>query len=119
MANFGIRCQQVVVFVLGLAVAASSYWIDGWWLDSGGGLLRVVISLFTIGMLVALWQMASAWTSGAALWLGAFMGMGGVLFRVGPGTIWPIVLVVDAGISAVAVLAGVVTGVGINQRRRR
>jgi hypothetical protein len=118
MSNFKIRGQQVVVFVLGLAVAASSYWMDGWWLDSGAGLLRVAMTLFAASMLAALWQMASPWISGAALWLGAFIGMGTVLFRVGPGTIWPIVLVVAAGISAGAVLAGVVTGVGVNRLRR-
>jgi hypothetical protein len=44
--------------------------------------------------------------------------MATVLFRVGPGTIWPIVLVVGGGLAAAAVFAGVVAGLGLDRLRR-
>ena len=113
-----MRGEQVTAFALGLAVAAFSYWMDGWWLDSGAGVLRTTLGLFAIGAIMAIWRTGSLLAAGVALWLGAFVGMGGVLFRVGPGTIWPIVLVVAAGISAGAVLAGALAGVGVNRLRR-
>jgi len=45
-----------------------------------------------------------------AIWAGANIGMSAVLFRVGPGTLFPIVLVIGAGISAAAVAAGSLIG---------
>ena len=118
MSKFSSRGGHIAAFVLGLAVAAFSYWMDGWWLDSGGGAFRTTLGLFVIGALVALRRGDSPWAAGRALWLGAFIGMAAVLFRVGPGTIWPIVLVVGAGLAAAAVFTGVVAGLGLDRLRR-
>ena len=74
-----------------------------------------VIALAVLAALVAI--VALKWPFGpreaatvAALWGGANIGMGAMLFRAGPGTIFPIVLVMGAGISALAVGAGSLVG---------
>jgi uncharacterized protein YraI len=46
----------------------------------------------------------------AALWTGANIGIAVVLFTAGPGTVFPIVLAIGAGISAAAVGAGSAIG---------
>jgi hypothetical protein len=117
MSRFSSRGGHTAAFVLGLAVAAFSYWMDGWWLDSGRGALRTTSGLIVIGALVALGRGDSPWAAGRALWLGALIGMAIVLFRVGPGTIWPIVLVVVAAVAAAAVFTGVVAALALNRLR--
>jgi hypothetical protein len=104
--------------MLGIIVAALSYWMDGWWLNSREGAVRTAFGLFVIGALVALGRRDSPWAAGRALWLGAFIGMATVLFRVGPGTIWPIALVVGAGLAAAAVFIGVVAALTFDRLRR-
>jgi hypothetical protein len=118
MSRFSVRRQQVAIFALGVAVAAFSYRVDGWWLDSGAGALRTMLGLFVIASLLTLLRTGPLWGACAALWLGAFVGTAGVLFRVGPGTIWPIVLILAAGILALAVFAGGAVGYGVNRLRR-
>jgi len=117
MSRFSSRGGHVAAFVLGLAAAAFSYWMDGWWLNSRESALRTTFGLFVIGALAALRRMDSPWAAGRALWLGAFIGMTTVLFRIGPGTIWPIVLVVGAGLTAAAVFTGVVAALTLERLR--
>ena len=50
--------------------------------------------------------------------LGAFLGCAVALFIVGPGNLWPIVLVFDAAIISVAVLIGGVAGNAYRSRKR-
>jgi hypothetical protein len=45
-----------------------------------------------------------------AVWVGAVIGMTVTLFRIGPGTIWPIVLVVGSAVAGAGVLMGVLLG---------
>jgi hypothetical protein len=93
-------------FVLGCSAAIVLQTMYGWWLNSGTGVVRTTLVLFTLGFLVALWRSGSPRARLVALWLGTFLGMTGVLFRTGPGNIWPIVLAVAATMTAGAVLAG-------------
>jgi hypothetical protein len=86
----------------------------GWWLNSGRG---VVITALTLAVLAALVAAALKGpfrsreaAAVAALWAGANIGMAVMLFRVGPGTIFPIVLAMGAGISALAVGVGSLAG---------
>ena len=86
----------------------------GWWLNSGRG---VVITALTLAVLAALVAAAlkrpfrsREAAAVAALWAGANIGMAVMLFRAGPGTIFPIVLAMGAGISALAVGVGSLAG---------
>jgi hypothetical protein len=53
-----------------------------------------------------------------ALWAGAISGTTVVLFSIGPGTIWPIVLVIAAAITAGAVFGGAFVGFAAIRFRR-
>jgi hypothetical protein len=95
----------------------------GWWLNSGRG---VAITALTLAVLAALVAAAlkgpfrSRQTAAmAALWAGANIGMAAMLFRAGPGTIFPIVLAMGAGISALAVGVGSLAGVVLASVSRR
>ena len=83
----------------------------GWWLDSSRGVAMTVVVLAVLA--AAIGVRFPAWpvrprnaVPVAALWAGANIGMAIVLFSVGPGSIFPIVLAMGAGISAIVVAAG-------------
>jgi hypothetical protein len=113
-----MRISLIVAFALGIAVAIVSFRIDGWWLDSSAGVLHMVLSLLAVGLIVALWQQRAPWAGGLASTAGAVAGTTGVLFRMGPGTLWPIALVVAACVSAAAVLTGVSLALAAGRLRR-
>jgi len=102
--------EKAVWFVLGFAAVAASYVMGGWWLNSGAGVLRTVLALLALGVFAALWRLGSPWTRACALWAGAISGSAVILFSIGPGTIWPIVLAFAAAITAGAVFGGAVVG---------
>jgi hypothetical protein len=78
----------------------------GWWLDSGRGVAFMMVVLGVLGAIFALASPARPWPSAWAVIAGAFFGSAILLFSTGPGTIWPIVLVVALSLSTTAALAG-------------
>jgi hypothetical protein len=50
------------------------------------------------------------WARAIALWAGAMIGLTASLWCIGPGTIWPIVLIVSSVLAACAVTAGISVG---------
>lgn len=103
--------------LLGAVAAAATQPLTptGWWLNSGRGVAITGITLAVLAALVA--ARARTWpfrsqgaAAAAALWAGANIGMALVLFGAGPGTIFPIVLAIGAGVSAAAVAAGSLIG---------
>ena len=102
--------EKAVWFVLGFAAVAASYVVGGWWLNSGTGVLRTVLGLLALGVFAALWRSGRPWIRACALWAGAISGSAAILFSIGPGTIWPIVLAFAAAITAGAVFGGAVVG---------
>jgi hypothetical protein len=104
------RRDKAALFVMGFAVVAAMQAAGGWWLNSGTGVLRTVLVLLALGVFAALWRSGSRWVRACALWAGAVSGTAVVLFWVGPGSIWPIVLVFAAAITAGAVIAGTLLG---------
>jgi len=87
----------------------------GWWLNSGRGVAITTITLAVLAAVVAARVLKRPVRSReaaavAALWAGANIGMAVMLFRAGPGTIFPIVLALGAGISALAIGAGSLAG---------
>lgn len=106
-------------FVLGVGVVAAVQAVGGWWLNSGTGVLRTVLVLGALGVVAALWRSGRPWVRARALWAGAFSGSIVLLVWTGPGTIWPIVLVFAAGLSAGAVFGGALLGTVVSGFRRQ
>jgi hypothetical protein len=102
--------EKAAWFALGFSVVAALQAVGGWWLNSGTGVLRTVLALAALGVFVALWRSGRPWVRASALWAGAISGTTVVLFWIGPGTIWPIVLAAAAAISAGAVFGGAFLG---------
>jgi hypothetical protein len=86
----------------------------GWFLNSGRGVLAVVVACAVMGALVGFGRRKGVReaTMGA---VGAVLAMTTVLFSIGPGTIFPIVLVFGTAIIGLATAAG--TGVGTAVRQ--
>jgi hypothetical protein len=105
--------EKVALFVGGFAAVGAMHTLGGWWLNSGTGVLRTVLVLLAMGVLAALWRSAGRWVRACALWAGAISGTAVVLFSIGPGTIWPIVLASAAAITAGAVIGGTILGTAV------
>ena len=111
-----MRTPVAIALVGGIVAAvAQRFTPTGWWLNSGQGVASVCLVLVLlavpIGASALSWPLnprSARWL--AALWAGTNIGMAIVLFSVGPGTLFPIVLVLGAGISAIAVGAGFLLG---------
>jgi hypothetical protein len=102
--------EKSVWFALGFSTIAVLQAVGGWWLNSGDTVLRVMLALLGCGVLVGLSRVGKKWVRASCLWLGVMSASTVVLFRIGPGNIWPIVLATAAGLSAAAVFGGVVLG---------
>jgi hypothetical protein len=86
----------------------------GWFLNSGRGVRVVATTFAVVGALIGLsrrdWMAESATTA-----TGAMCVMTVVLFRIGPGTIFPIVMVFGTVVVCVAIAVG--ASVGMLARR--
>lgn len=96
----------VLPFVLAFASPFALERPVGWWLNSGRGVAFMVIVLGVIAAVFALAQPARPWPSAWAVAAGGFAGSAVLLARVGPGTIWPIVLCLAAALSIAAAFVG-------------
>ena len=103
--------ERVAIFTSGSLIVWLLHVLYGWWLNSGQGVLRVIVLLSIWSSVMAVWGRSRRWDLAAALWLGAFVASAALLFSIGPGNIWPIALATAAVLSAGAVLAGIVLGV--------
>jgi hypothetical protein len=100
------RTGHAVAFLAGVVAAASVARIGGWWLDNVPGVGITMAVLFGIGFGAACRRVDGRRERAIALWAGSVVGIAVQLFEHGPGTIWPLVLVIGAVMTAVAVLAG-------------
>jgi hypothetical protein len=110
--------ENAALFILGVGAVATLQAMGGWWLDSGIGVLRAVLVLVVLGVATTRWRPERSWVRACALWTGAISGTTVVLFWRGPGNIWPIVLVIAAGITAAAVFGGAFLGARFRVNRR-
>jgi hypothetical protein len=90
-----------VPFISGILLAAGVQLTMGWWLDSGPGVVFALTGVFALALVLASDQRRAL-----GLWAGVMVGMLGALVWAGPGTIWPIVMAMSAGLTAAAVAAG-------------
>ena len=114
--------------VLGAVVFAVAHWLQvtwwrdwfqpggdypPWFLNSGRAVAFTAGLLFVAGVLIG---MLSRGVSQEAIVLvgnlagGAVAAMGVVLGLTGPGTLFPIALIIGAGISAISAIAGALVG---------
>lgn len=96
----------------------------GWWLNSGRGVAITSTVLVLMAVATSFLVRSGPMTrdrvaAAAALWIGANIGIAVVLFTVGPGNLFPIVLAIGAGISAAAVGAGSAVGAAFSDVFRR
>jgi len=106
----------VVPLTIGLVTAMLLQMTGGWWLNSGRGVATTMAVLFGTALGVCL-RSDAPWFRATAMCIGAIAGMTATLFWIGPGTIWPIVLVVAVALTCAAVYAG--AGVARVVRPRR
>jgi hypothetical protein len=118
--------RRLVLVVAGGIVAAFVQPLTptGWWLNSSQGVALTSIALaltaVAVGFLARFLPSRNPIVAAASVfWLGANIGLAVVLFRSGPGTLFPIVLAIGAGISAVAVGAGSIIGAALSIGTRR
>jgi hypothetical protein len=109
--------------LLGAVAAAGAQWFvpTGWWLNTGQGvaLTSLVLALLAVAIVVPAPLSTGSLRRPIALWAGANIGLAFVLFKAGPGNIFPIVLAFGAGISALAVGAGSLIGMLLRLAVRR
>lgn len=115
--NARTRRHIVIAFAIGLLVTIGFQFMLGWWLNSGRGVVTMMAVLFAVAVVIAFWGSGSPGLVAAGLIVGAFVGMAATLFWTGPGTIWPVVLVVAAVMTTAAVFAGTGVAQAIRQRR--
>jgi hypothetical protein len=118
--------RTLVLVLVGGIVAAfiQPFTPTGWWLNSSRGVaitsIALALTAVAVGFLARSLPFRNPIVAAAsAFWLGANIGLAVVLFRSGPGTLFPIVLAIGAGISAVAVGAGSIIGAALSIGLRR
>jgi hypothetical protein len=85
----------------------------GWWLNAENRVLPTLLVLVAAAVLCGLDRDDSVRSRELTLWAGAMIGLTGWLFYTGPGTIWPVVLLVSSVMTGVAVLIGTGVAAGV------
>ena len=101
---------------LGLAVIVVMHFVGGgWWLDTGDRVRTMLTVLaaasFVVGVTSPITSPKNTWLPGLHFWTGFTVGMVVILFLSGPGSIWPIVLVIGSGMAGMVILVGFVSAV--------
>ena len=86
--------------VAGAVSAVVSQLLTGWWLDSGRGVALMMAMLCVLSNALVWFDRRAP----LALWVGMINATTVILFTIGPGSIFPIVLTFAAGLSALAVV---------------
>src|SRR4051812_48749779 len=90
----------------------------GWFLNSGRNVATITA---VIAVVAAVLAARRRWTIGdtATFGLGVLVAMVGTLFTIGPGTIFPIVIVVGSVVAGVTILVGTAVGYAIQLANAR
>jgi hypothetical protein len=109
--NFPLLLKQYPIMWLGVVVAVVMQFAGGgWWLDTHD---RVVITagvLAIVACAVGGLSPKRTWWPAIHLWTGFMVGITVILFIIGPGNIFPIVLAVGGGWAVMAVGLGFAIG---------
>jgi hypothetical protein len=97
--------------LIGFSIAVVMHLKNGWWLDASWRIREMLIVLGIAAVIVSVWKAREpAYKRAGALWVGFMVGVALILVVSGGSTLFPIVLVVAAGFSALAVLPGGLVG---------
>ena len=91
---------------------------EAWFLNSGRSALLTIAVLFAaaVGLGVVVHRLQRRWAPAAtAMALGVCAAMCAILIAMGPGNIWPIVLVIGGIVTAVPVILGVWAGATLHE----
>ena len=88
--------------VAGAASAVVSQLLTGWWLDSGRGVALMMAMLCALSIALVWFDRRAP----LALWVGMINATIVILFMMGPGSLFPIVLVFAATLSVLAIVPG-------------
>ena len=88
--------------VAGAVSAVVSQLLTGWWLDSGRGVALMMAMLCVLSIALVWFDRRAP----LALWVGMINATIVILFRIGPGSLFPIVLVFAATLSVLAIVPG-------------
>jgi hypothetical protein len=99
--------ETLVPLLTGAVCAAAMQEWTGWWLNSGAGVAWTLALLFLLALLVGTKDARSQWAGPMALWAGFMVGLTLSLFWLGPGTMWPIVLLVSSVLTADTIMVGI------------
>jgi hypothetical protein len=108
--------RYLVPFTIGLAASATTNQATGWWLDSGRGVMAMLLVLTVISTLITSLIREPPTKPAISFWTGSLAGMIITLVWTGAGTIWPIVVVVAGLLSACAIVAGTLAGRAFGSR---
>jgi hypothetical protein len=101
-----MRPTHLVPGAIGMLIAVVLN-IRGWWLNDGSRVRNVLIVLAIAALIVGfVGDPKRTIRREIALWVGFVVGMTAVLFAIGPGTIFPIVIAIGASLAALAILMG-------------
>jgi len=120
--------RHVAAMVLGAAAFASVQLVllrragpplsdsAGWFLNSDTNGLAICAAVAIAAAVVAAFASpADLFSAAVACLAGAIIAMSAVLFTIGPGTIFPIVIVFGGAVLGLAVAAGTATVAGVRQ----
>ena len=100
--------MNLIPAAVGILIAIAMN-MRGWWLDDGTRVRNMLIVLAAAALIVGFVGDPKRTTRReTTLWLGFVAGMTGVLFAIGPGNIFPIVILIGAGLAAVSIFVGTV-----------
>ena len=118
--NHSWKVHLLPLMAGGLTFAAVQGWLlatsngsgpdPGWFLDEPDAGLAVLTTIALASALVAVFRLTHWLASAAAFTAGAVVAMTIVLFSIGPGTIFPIVIVFGTLVLGMASLIGAVLG---------
>jgi hypothetical protein len=115
MGQMRISNARAVPLATGVASMVYVQIQTGWWLDAGARVLPTMLVLFVEAVVLGLKGSGPLRTKEATLWVGAMVGLTACLLYIGPGTIWPIVLVVSGIMTGAAVLLGGFIAAGVSR----
>lgn len=107
--------QILLRVVCGVALSITVHlFLGGWWLNEGQR-VAITLAVAAVGAVVA----APTLPTAAAFGFGMAGGMATILFVTGPGTIFPIVIVIGTMMIGTAVVVGFAVGWVLRQGVRR
>ena len=101
------RIDSIALFLSGCIAVGAVQQLVGWWLNSGTGVAAMLVCLTAIACLAGRGSSEIRRARAIALWSGAMVATTAILIVIGPGTIWPLVLLFAGVLLAGAVLLGI------------